>query len=1186
LIGWFTVFWADGEPGTHLGYEEYWLTADDGKLTRLQIEPALLQALGGSDGLNGQWVSVQGTWITPESLQVTSLQLQPTTEAHATAAPLKPEVIGSQPWITLLCKFSDIGTEPQPVSYFTEMYSSTWPGLDHYWREVSYDLADVQGSGSVTQWYTLPHTRSYYLLTGDYPDTAKLFQDCTAVADADVYFPNYVGINMMFNSSFSVGVGGYGSATLDGVTRTWYRTWEPEWGYENIAVMEHEMGHGFGLPHSSGNYGETYDNVWDVMSDTWTNCARLSDPVYGCIGQHTIGWHKDREGWIATNKKATILAGSQTTLTLERLALPQTSNYLVAYLPVRGAPDRFYTLEARRNAGYDMKLAGEGVIIHYVEIGRTNPARVIDIDGNGNTNDAGAMWTIGETFSDTVNGITVTVVSATATGYVINANNQSFATRYYVATTGSDSGNSCLNSATPCASVQHAVDVAEVSGEIRIAAGTYTPTAGITWTVYLSKTVVLLGGYSTSNWDTAYPLTQTTTLDAQGQGRVIYIASGQPTLQGLRLVNGDATGLGGTWGDDGGGIYVHNGASPTIRNCIISNNSAQRGGGLFLAQSAGIVEANLIMSNTASQYGGGVLSLYSDASTFARNVLRGNQSNYQGGGIYLYGTDSQLTNNIIVDNSAASNGSGIYIRNATLQLWHNTVARNTGGSGSGIHLDNSNATLMNTILAGHTIGLNASAGSTATLAATLWGSGAWANSTDWSGGGSVSIGTINIHADPAFLSPATGDYHLDHNSAAIDQGVDTGITIDVDEQVRPNGSAPDLGADEWYKRFNQAPLTPTNPSPALGELDVWILRTLSWQSSDPDGESVTYTVALGPSNPPGVVGQTDLLSFDPGQLLTGTHYYWKITATDGVSATVGPLWDFTTRSDAVIYRTYLPLVLRWILGGDSKADWMCQPDRLFVSPHSPFDISSRVTYNLGISAAPTPTRVLGEAGAKGRPFHLSTIATGAAICQDDRSWDMTLLEQVQSKREDILRLAARRGARNVRLFGSVARCGFSGGPGARSQSARPRGTADGFAKADGVQGGCGNRSRPTPTSAAPRASRGPAIMRDESERLRDILEAIERIEKYAARGRAVFDEDELIQTWVVHHIEVIGEACRALPDEFQARYAGVPWSDIIGMRNILVHHYFGIDPDAVWAVVEHDLPDLKLNVQAILREWE
>lgn len=88
-------------------------------------------------------------------------------------------------------------------------------------------------------------------------------------------------------------------------------------------------------------------------------------------------------------------------------------------------------------------------------------------------------------------------------------------------------------------------------------------------------------------------------------------------------------------------------------------------------------------------------------------------------------------------------------------------------------------------------------------------------------------------------------------------------------------------------------------------------------------------------------------------------------------------------------------------------------------------------------------------------------------------------------------------------------------------------------------------------------------MRDERERLLDIQEAIERIEKYAAHGKAAFEQDELLQTWIVHHIQIIGEACRALPDEFQARYAGVPWSDIIGMRNILIHHYFGIDLEAV-----------------------
>jgi uncharacterized protein with HEPN domain len=108
-------------------------------------------------------------------------------------------------------------------------------------------------------------------------------------------------------------------------------------------------------------------------------------------------------------------------------------------------------------------------------------------------------------------------------------------------------------------------------------------------------------------------------------------------------------------------------------------------------------------------------------------------------------------------------------------------------------------------------------------------------------------------------------------------------------------------------------------------------------------------------------------------------------------------------------------------------------------------------------------------------------------------------------------------------------------------------------------------------------------MRGERERLLDILEAIERIEKYAVDGKPAFEADELIQTWVVHHITIIGEACRSLSDDFQARYSNIPWADIIGMRNILVHHYFGIDTDAVWSVVDHDIPDLKFNIETILK---
>jgi uncharacterized protein with HEPN domain len=109
-------------------------------------------------------------------------------------------------------------------------------------------------------------------------------------------------------------------------------------------------------------------------------------------------------------------------------------------------------------------------------------------------------------------------------------------------------------------------------------------------------------------------------------------------------------------------------------------------------------------------------------------------------------------------------------------------------------------------------------------------------------------------------------------------------------------------------------------------------------------------------------------------------------------------------------------------------------------------------------------------------------------------------------------------------------------------------------------------------------------MRSERERLLDILEAIERIEKYAQAGKGTFEADELVQTWIIHHIEVIGEACRFLPAEFQAHHSSVPWADIVGMRNLLIHHYFGIDIEAVWGVVENDIPELKANIQVILKD--
>jgi uncharacterized protein with HEPN domain len=109
-------------------------------------------------------------------------------------------------------------------------------------------------------------------------------------------------------------------------------------------------------------------------------------------------------------------------------------------------------------------------------------------------------------------------------------------------------------------------------------------------------------------------------------------------------------------------------------------------------------------------------------------------------------------------------------------------------------------------------------------------------------------------------------------------------------------------------------------------------------------------------------------------------------------------------------------------------------------------------------------------------------------------------------------------------------------------------------------------------------------VRDDRERLLDVLEAIERIERYAARGRAEFEANELVQVWIVRHLEIIGEAVRGITPEFQNRHPGVPWREISALRNVLAHEHFDIDLDEVWAVVGTELPELRARVAAILDE--
>ena len=103
--------------------------------------------------------------------------------------------------------------------------------------------------------------------------------------------------------------------------------------------------------------------------------------------------------------------------------------------------------------------------------------------------------------------------------------------------------------------------------------------------------------------------------------------------------------------------------------------------------------------------------------------------------------------------------------------------------------------------------------------------------------------------------------------------------------------------------------------------------------------------------------------------------------------------------------------------------------------------------------------------------------------------------------------------------------------------------------------------------------------------LQDILDAIEKIKKYTAKvDYEMFSKNEMMIDAVLMNIAIIGESVKKIPEDVKEKYPDIPWKDIAGMRDKVIHDYFGVDVNIVWETIKKDVPELEQKIKVMLKE--
>jgi M6 family metalloprotease-like protein len=335
-------------------------------------------------------------------------------------------VVDGRPWVNLLCKFADITDEPTSVARIDAAFAPDG-GMTSYFQKVSGGFVDLGRSRSLG-WFVLPNPRSTYVDANGNPNLSRLLNDCIAAAGEalvdQVGTEDHAGINVLVNGSLGCCAwGGSARATIGDVNRTWRVTWAPPAAYQSLSLLAHEIAHALGLPHSnnSDRDGSTYDNPWDLLSDSTGHAVR--DDLMGRNPKMLSAHQLDRNGWLGADERRVIAGDVQETVRLQRLDVPAAGAVRMLRLEAPQWTDgRFVTIEARvRNGAQDAALPDEGVLIYDVDPRRSQPGWLVDVNDPAATysNGRSVVFKPGDRYIAPDRSFELRVLAADADGFQV-----------------------------------------------------------------------------------------------------------------------------------------------------------------------------------------------------------------------------------------------------------------------------------------------------------------------------------------------------------------------------------------------------------------------------------------------------------------------------------------------------------------------------------------------------------------------------------------------------------------------------------------------------------------------------------------------------------------------------------------------------------------------------------------------